>query len=223
MSKILFTKEDIRKLEINKNVLKVSKYSITYSYYEFKILFIDEYIAGKLPRQIFEENGFDINIIGYQRIKESSHRWRATYKKDGILGLEDTRKTVSGRPRSIELTKEEIIERQEAKIKLLEAQVELLKKLDVKERQVVQKNNKIKSSVSFKTIKEVIEKYNLKNVIGYLCKLSGVSRSGYYSYLASDDIRMEREHVSNAISSVILSDVWNANISFVEESLIVDR
>ena len=95
MSKILFTKEDIRKLEINKNVLKVSKYSITYSY-EFKILFIDEYIVGKLPRQIFEENGFDINIIGYQRIKESSHRWRASYKKDGILGLEDTRKTVSG-------------------------------------------------------------------------------------------------------------------------------
>jgi len=76
---------------------------------------------------------------------------------------------------------------------LLEAQVELLKKLDTKKRQVVQKNNKIKSSVSFKTIKEVIEKYNLKNVIGYLCKLSGVSRSGYYSYLASDDIRMERE------------------------------
>ena len=60
MSKILFTKEDIKKLVNNKNILKVSEYGITHKY-EFKILFIDEYIAGKLPRQIFAENGFDIS------------------------------------------------------------------------------------------------------------------------------------------------------------------
>jgi len=47
MSKNLFTIEDIKKLGNNKNVLRVSELSITYSY-EFKILFIDEYIAGKL-------------------------------------------------------------------------------------------------------------------------------------------------------------------------------
>ena len=114
-------------------------------------------------------------------------------QKDGIIGLEDTRKTASGRPRSTELTKEEIIERQDAKIKLLEAQVDLLKKLDAIERQVVQRNSIVKSSDAFKTIKEVIEKYSFKNVIGYLCELSGVSRSGYYNYIASRDIRMERE------------------------------
>lgn len=99
MSKILFTKEDIKKLKTNKNILKVSEYSITYNY-AFKILFIDEYIAGKLPRQIFAENGFDINVIGLKRIEQSACRWNATYKKDGIIGLADTRKTSSGRPRS---------------------------------------------------------------------------------------------------------------------------
>ena len=192
MSKILFTKENIKKLENNKNVLRVGELSITYTY-EFKILFIDEYTAGKLPRQIFEENGFDINIIGLKRIEQSSHRWRTAYKRDGIIGLEDTRKTSSGRPRSTELTKEETIERQEAKIKLLEAQVELLKKLDEKERLVIQKNNKIRSSDVFTIIKEIIDKYSFENVIGYLCKLSGVSRSGYYNYIASKDIRIERE------------------------------
>uniref|UniRef100_UPI00384E4AF3 HTH domain-containing protein n=1 Tax=Clostridium algoriphilum TaxID=198347 RepID=UPI00384E4AF3 len=57
-------------LENNKNVLRVSELPITYSY-EFKILFINEHIAGKLPRQIFEENGFDINILGLKRIKEA--------------------------------------------------------------------------------------------------------------------------------------------------------
>jgi transposase InsO family protein len=192
MSKIIFTKNNIVKLRNNKNVITVSERAITYSY-EFKILFMDEYIAGKLPRQIFEENGFDIDVIGSKRIEQSSQRWRRSYKKDGIIGLEDTRKTASGRPRSTELTKKEIIERQEAKIKLLEAQVELLKKLDVKERQVVQKNNRIKTSDTFKTIKEVIKKYNFKNVIRYLCELSGVSRSGYYNYHSSKGIRMERE------------------------------
>jgi len=192
MSKILFTKENIKKLKTNKNILNVSEYSITYNY-EFKILFIDEYITGKLPRQIFAENGFDINVIGLKRIEQSACRWNAAYKKDGIIGLADTRKTSSGRPRSTELTKEEIIERQNAKIKLLEAQVELLKKLDAQERQVVQKNNKTKPSDVFKTIKEVIEKYSFKNLIGYMCELSGVSRSGYYNYIASNDIRIERE------------------------------
>ena len=192
MSKIVFTKEDIKKLENNKNVLRVSQHSITYSY-EFKILFIDEYIAGKLPREIFFENGFDINIIGLKRIEQAAYRWNVAYKKDGIIGLEDTRKIASGRPRSTEPTKEEIIERQNAKIKLLEAQVELLKKLDGRERQVFQKNNKFKCSDIFKIIKEVIEKYNFKNVTRYLCKLSEVSRSGYYNYLTSQEMRIKRE------------------------------
>jgi len=192
MSKILFTKEDIINLGKNKNVLRVSELAITYKH-EFKILFIDEYIAGKGPRQIFEENGFDIDMLGFRRINQSSQRWRAAYKRDGIIGLDDTRKTSSGRPRSTELIKEEIIERQDAKIKLLEGQVELLKKLDAKERLVVQKNNKLCLWMPLKLIKEVIEKYSFKNAIRYLCELSGVSRSGYYNYLASKDRRMKRE------------------------------
>ena len=92
MSKIIFSKEDIKKLKNNKNVLNVSERSITYTY-DFKVLFIDEYTIGKLPREIFAENGFDINIIGLKRIEQASCRWRAAYKKDGILGLQDTRKT----------------------------------------------------------------------------------------------------------------------------------
>ena len=58
---------------------------------------------------------------------------------------------------------------------------------------LVQKNNKITPMDAFKIIKEIIEKYSFKNVIRYLCELSGVSRSGYYNYLASKDIRNKRE------------------------------
>ncbi|WP_270563296.1 HTH domain-containing protein [Clostridium beijerinckii] len=69
MSKILFSKEDIINLEKNNNILRVSERSITYTN-EFKRLFIEEYMGGKLPREIFAENGFDIDIIGLKRIEQ---------------------------------------------------------------------------------------------------------------------------------------------------------
>jgi putative transposase len=52
-------------------------------------------------------------------------------------GLTDSRKTASGRTLKRELTSSEVIERQNARIKLLEGQVELLKKLEVTERRLL--------------------------------------------------------------------------------------
>ena len=45
-----------------KNISKVSAKVIIYSL-EFKEKFIEEYLKGKFPRKIFEENGFDIETI----------------------------------------------------------------------------------------------------------------------------------------------------------------
>ena len=59
--------------------------------------------------------------------------------KHGVEGLQDTRKTNSGRPSERELTLEEKIERLEAKNRLLQAENELLKKLDLLERQMLKK------------------------------------------------------------------------------------
>ncbi|MGN7176612.1 HTH domain-containing protein, partial [Cytobacillus sp. SAFR-174] len=56
MSKITFSANEIKTLQKNPNVQRVSESSITYTD-EFKSRFIDEYQTGKLPRQIFEENG----------------------------------------------------------------------------------------------------------------------------------------------------------------------
>ncbi len=67
MSKKLFTNEEIEILSKNKYVKNVSKKGITYTD-EFKKIFITENDNGKLPRQIFEECGFDINILGMNRI-----------------------------------------------------------------------------------------------------------------------------------------------------------
>jgi hypothetical protein len=59
-----------------------------------------------LPRLIFEEHGFNIGLLGRERIKSSAKRWRKSYKKGGILGLSDMRKEKSGIPGNKELSTE---------------------------------------------------------------------------------------------------------------------
>jgi hypothetical protein len=49
---------------------------------------------GKLPRAIFETAGFDTELIGLERIRSSGKRWRAAYRKDGVEGLQNTRKKI---------------------------------------------------------------------------------------------------------------------------------
>lgn len=56
----------------------------------------------------------------------ATHRWRKQYKETGEL--KDTRKDSSGRPRIHELSDSKRLERAEVRIKLLEAENELLKK-----------------------------------------------------------------------------------------------
>jgi transposase InsO family protein len=202
MSKITFTKEDIIKLKRNKNVEKVTENLIFFTY-DFKVLFIEEDLSGKFPKEIFAENGIDINIVGYKRIEKAAERWRKSYKRDGILGLQRKKPSI-GRPISTKLTKQEIITKQEAKIKLLEAQVELLKKLDEKERLVILKKNKLRSSDIFQLISEIIIEFQLKNLVGYLCEIAGVSRSGYYNYLNSENTRIEREKHDLQVRDLIL-------------------
>jgi len=203
MSKVLFSEASILKLQKNKNVLNVSEKAITYTD-EFKRSFIEEYASGKLPRDIFIENGFDVQIIGIKRIEQSACRWKASYKANGIVGLADTRKGSSGRPLERELTPQEIIKRQEAKIKLLEAQVNMLKKLDVAERMLINKSKNLKTSDIFQLIYNTIESNSFKRVAGYFCELLDVSRSGYYNYIGSEISRIAREKLDLEAKEVVL-------------------
>jgi hypothetical protein len=133
MSKKHFTEKEIKNLSSNPNVKSVSSKAITYSE-EFKRIFIAEDKNGKLPRQIFEENGFDVDVLGMFRITRAAYRWRTTYNDSGVLGLRDSRKDKSGRPSKKELTLEEKNAKLEAQLQLLKAENELLKKLDMLER-----------------------------------------------------------------------------------------
>lgn len=135
MPRKFFNDIEIKSLSNNPYVKSVSSKGITYTD-EFKRIFIAESNSGKLPRTIFEENGFDIEVLGIVRVQRVASRWRTAYKKEGVLGLQDTRKGNAGRPTQKELSLEEKIARLEAQIQLLRAENELLKKLDMMERRL---------------------------------------------------------------------------------------
>jgi hypothetical protein len=145
----LFSEIEIQILSTNKYVKRVSTKSITYTD-EFKVLFIAERSLGKLPLHIFQDAGFDVDIIGEHRIWSASKRWRNNYNKDGELGLRDSRKLNSGRPLKRELTVEEIIAKKDAEIAYWKAEAELLKKIERHERQV--KNNRLNAVLIYELL-----------------------------------------------------------------------
>ncbi|WP_411909124.1 HTH domain-containing protein [Bacillus sp. RAR_GA_16] len=140
MSNRLFTEVEMEQLEKNPNVLRVSQRTITY-HPSFKQMAILEYQNGKFPSQIFEEHGFDVNMIGKDQPNRSLKRWRQTFEKYGKEGLEGERrgKGSPGRPPQRELSTEEKLKKAEARINYLEAENEFLKKLDKLERQALKK------------------------------------------------------------------------------------
>jgi hypothetical protein len=59
---------------------------------------------------------------------------------------------------------------------------------------------------NFLLIHSVIEKYDLKNMVSFLCEASGVSRSGYYIYfsLKSQEKRNQQENEDLILNENIL-------------------
>lgn len=136
MSKIIFNEYQRRILEANPNVKTVTDRTIQYIP-EFKVKAVQENLQGKGPSQIFVENGFDLTVIGAKKPKETLKRWRKTFDLYGEEGFWEERrgKGSTGRPSTQELSAEKQLEKAEARIKYLEAENELLKKLEALERQ----------------------------------------------------------------------------------------
>lgn len=135
MSKRTFSKEEIETLRKNKYVKRVSEKGITYTD-EFKHQAIEQSEKGLMSTEIFEQAGFNLSIIGRKRAQDSLDRWKRAYQDTGVMGLRDRRKENTGRPLERELSLEEKLEREKAKRKFLEVQLEFLKKLDMIERGV---------------------------------------------------------------------------------------
>ena len=126
MSKILFTDAQVKKLSKNKWIKNITNKAITYTD-EFKYKLVkDCENYKKFPQDVFRECGIDPEIVGRKRYEQAAYKWRK--QLNSIGEIKDTRKGASGRPLEHELSDKEKLERAEAKIKLLEAENELLKK-----------------------------------------------------------------------------------------------
>lgn len=84
--KINFTREQQTLLAHNPNVHSVSSKEIWYTN-AFKMRFIEEYLSGKGPKQIFEEAGFSVKMLGYKRVERAAANWRQAYA-EGRLGMQ---------------------------------------------------------------------------------------------------------------------------------------
>jgi transposase len=140
MSKNIYNEFQIKELEKNPNVLSASERSISYSP-EFKLKAVTDYKSGKIPSQIFIEQGFDLDLIGKKQPKYCLKRWRDSYERFGEEGLLTERrgKGSTGRPSSKQLSVEEKLRKAEARIKFLETENDFLKKLEELERQALKK------------------------------------------------------------------------------------
>ena len=132
MSNILFDEEQQKQLRANYWVKSVTEKSISFTE-DFKVYFINEYNLGKLPKQIFKDAGFDINMLGDKRIEQCSARYKRQNKR--IEGFHDTRANNSGRRLGKELSideENELLKKQNAK---LQQELEFLKKMEYLARQ----------------------------------------------------------------------------------------
>jgi transposase len=127
----MFSSEQIKELEKNKNVVKCSAKSITYSN-EFKLRAVKRYYEeGVSPQLIFSEAGFNLLWLGKYKAKTSLKHWRKKYDsndkeylfKEGRGGPGRRKKEIMYR------NDKEKVEYLETKIAYLEAENDFLAKL----------------------------------------------------------------------------------------------
>ena len=104
--------------------------------------------------------------------------------------LENRRGLGSTGRRSKTESPEEKLQQAEARIKLLEAENELLKKLEALERR---KSKELTSSERLQLIHQTIRKHDLRRLTRYLCQIAEVSASGYYRWCNTEESRQLRE------------------------------
>ena len=128
MSKKPFTAEEIIILRQNPFTYKVTNSTLSFTK-EFKELFITEYNAGVIPRQILANHGYDPEILGDRRIWGISQHLRAQYEEAG--GSFSGCSTVSRRAKNPDklLSEKDELKRLRLEVDYLKQEIEFLKKI----------------------------------------------------------------------------------------------
>ena len=128
MSKKPFTSEEIIILRQNPFTYKVTNSTLSFTK-EFKELFITEYNAGVIPRQILANHGYDPEILGDRRIWGISQHLRAQYEDSG--GCFSENGTVSKKTKNPDkpLSEKDELRRLRQEVDYLKQEIEFLKKI----------------------------------------------------------------------------------------------
>ena len=86
MARGILSSAEMDVLKKNPYVEDVNRQRILYTY-EFKCFFMEQYLAGKRPVDIFRQAGFDVSMLGEKRIERATARWRAMYAANGMEAL----------------------------------------------------------------------------------------------------------------------------------------
>ena len=86
MARGMLSSAEMDVLKKNPYVEDVNRQRILYTY-EFKCFFMEQYLAGKRPVDIFRQAGFDVPMLGEKRIERATARWRAMYVANGMEAL----------------------------------------------------------------------------------------------------------------------------------------
>ena len=136
-----FTEEQVKELEKNPYVKKVSNKSITYAE-EFKELYWIDYQNGMQPIEIFKKYGFDPYALGSRRRDNFTNRLKKQAARED--GFKDTRSKNSGRPSTKELSLEVQLERLKNKNEVLQQENDFLKRVRFINRKQISKQSKNK-------------------------------------------------------------------------------
>ena len=96
MARGMLSSAEMDILQKNPYVEDVNRQRILYTY-EFKRFFMEQYLAGKRPVDIFRQAGFDVSMLGEKRIERATARWRAMYAANGMEALQGPVKANSSR------------------------------------------------------------------------------------------------------------------------------
>lgn len=118
--------EQIQRLLENKNVIKCSPYSISYSA-QFKQQAVQSYQEGVPPSEIFIDAGFDLHVLGRNRARDCVRRWTKLSKAERCTDRWGAKpaETESSHP----MTDREKIQYLEAKIDYLKSENAFLAQL----------------------------------------------------------------------------------------------
>ena len=126
MSKKPFSDEEMAILHQNPFTYKVTRNTLLFTR-EFKELFLAEYNAGSIPRQILIDHGYDPEMLGDRRVWGISQYIRQQYGKYGEVheGTTIAKPPVSTKP----LSDKEELKQLRHEVDYMKQEIEFLKKI----------------------------------------------------------------------------------------------